>query len=57
MHTSDFRDIMYFFGFGGDIGEYFERYRRQLRNRSDIAAVAGVSDADVSRLRMLYARE
>ena len=55
-HTSDFRDIMYFFGFGGDIVEYFERYRRQLRSRSDIAAVAGVSAADVSRLRAMYAQ-
>ena len=53
-HTSDFRDIMYFFGFGGDIVEYFERYRRQLRSRNDIATVAGVSGADVSRLRALY---
>jgi hypothetical protein len=55
MHTSDFRDIMYFFGFGGDIVEYFERYRRQLRVRDDIAAVAGVSDADIRRLREMYA--
>jgi hypothetical protein len=56
MHTSDFRDIMYFFGFGGDIVEYFERYRRQLHTRTDIGAVAGVSDADVSRLRAMYAK-
>jgi len=54
MHTSDFRDIMYFFGFGGDIVEYFDRYRRQLRARNDIATVAGVSAADISRLRALY---
>jgi len=54
MHTSDFRDIMYFFGFGGDIVEYFDRYRRQLRSRNDIATVAGVSGADISRLRALY---
>jgi hypothetical protein len=54
MHTSDFRDIMYYFGFGGDIVEYFERYRRQLRSRSDIAAVAGVSNADVGRLKAMY---
>ena len=53
-HTSDFRDIMYYFGFGGDIVEYFERYRRQLRSRNDIATVAGVSDSDVSRLRAMY---
>jgi hypothetical protein len=53
-HTSDIRDIMYYFGFGGDIVEFFERYRRQLRSRADIAAVAGVSGADVSRLRSMY---
>lgn len=57
MHTSDFRDIMYFFGFGGDIVEYFERYRRQVRVRNDIASVAGVSEADVSRLRALYTQQ
>ena len=53
-HTSDFRDIMYFFGYGGDIVEYFQRYRRELRLRDDIAAVAGLSEADVSRLRAMY---
>jgi hypothetical protein len=49
-HTSDFRDIMYFFGFGGDIAEYFNRYRIQLRDRSDIAHVSGLSAADARRL-------
>ena len=34
-HTRDFRDIMYFFGFGGDIVEYFDRYRRQLHARAE----------------------
>ena len=56
-HTSDFRDIMYYFGFGGDIVEYFERYRRQLRSRNDIVTVAGASDADVRRLREMYAAQ
>jgi len=55
-HTGKFEDIMYSFGFGGDIVEYFERYRRQLRSRSDIAAVAGVSNADVGRLKAMYAQ-
>jgi hypothetical protein len=54
-HTSDFRDIMYYFGFGGDIVEYFERYRRQLRSTKDIAGLAGVSEGDVRRLRAMYA--
>ena len=53
-HTAAFDDIMYFFGYGGDIVEYFGRYRRQLRSRGDIARVAGLSDADIKRLRSLY---
>jgi len=53
-HTSDFRDIMYFFGYGGDIVEYFSRYRRQLRSRASIASVSGLSDGDVRRLKALY---
>ena len=53
-HTSDFRDIMYFFGYGGDVVEYFQRYRNGLLFRRDIAAVAGLSEADVSRLRAMY---
>ena len=53
-HTDDFRDIMYFFGFGGDIVEYFSRYRRQLKSRADIPAVSALSNADVARLRALH---
>ena len=53
-HTASFADIMYFFGYGGDIVEYFTRYRRQLRSRADIARVSGLSDADIKRLRALY---
>jgi len=53
-HTNDFRDIMYFFGYGGDIVEYFSRYRRQLNSRSDISSASGLSDADVARLRLLH---
>ena len=49
-HTADFRDIMYFFGFGGDIVDYFNRYRIQLRSRTDIAHVSGLSTADARRL-------
>jgi hypothetical protein len=54
-HTRDFRDIMYFFGYGGNIVEYFERYRAQIRSRKDIAAVSGLSDSDVNRLKQSYA--
>ena len=53
-HTSDYRDIMYFFGYGGDIVGYFGRYRQQLRSRDDIAHVSGLSAGDVGRLRALY---
>lgn len=53
-HTASFDDIMYFFGYGGDIVEYFSRYRRQIRTRADIQQVSGLSDADVARLQTLY---
>ena len=54
-HTDDFRDIMYFFGYGGDVSEYFGRYRARLRSRNDIAATSGLSVGDVSRLKAIYA--
>lgn len=56
-HTSDFADIMYYFGYGGDVAEYFGRYRKQLRSRNDIASVSGLSDADVKRIKALYHHE
>lgn len=49
-HTADFPDIMYYFGYGGDIPEYFERYRRKLQTRSDIARNSGLSGQDETRL-------
>ena len=45
---------MYFFGYGGDIPKYFDRYRVQLRSRSDIAKVSGLSPGDVANLKALY---
>ena len=53
-HTADHADIMYFFGFGGDIPAFFARYRDQLSSRRDIASVSGLSEGDLSRLRALY---
>jgi hypothetical protein len=53
-HTRDFRDIMYFLGYGGNIVEYFSRYRAQVHSRNGIAKVSGLSDADVSHIRSLY---
>ena len=54
-HSDRFADIMYFFGFGGDIPEFFGRYRRQLHERGDIATTPGISAGDLGQLRALYA--
>ena len=56
-HTRDFRDIMYFFGYGGDVAQYFGRYRAQIHTRKDIAGVSGLSEADVARIKSIYAQE
>ncbi len=53
-HTADFADVMYFFGFGGDISRFFGRYRDQLHSRDDIANVAGLSAGDLKQLGVLY---
>jgi hypothetical protein len=45
-HTRAFADIMYSFQYGGDIEEYFGRYRRKLMTREDIRKNAGMSPAD-----------
>ena len=37
---------MYYFGYGGDINEYFGRYRRKLTVREDIRKNSGLSPAD-----------
>jgi hypothetical protein len=53
-HTADERDIMYSFGYGGDIVEYFARYRRKLKTRVDMRTAAAVSESDLARLRTLH---
>jgi predicted Zn-dependent protease len=53
-HTADFADIMYFFGYGGDVPAFFGRYRTQLTKREDIARVSGLSQGDIARLHTLY---
>jgi len=53
-HTAAFADIMYSFSYGGDIPEYFGRYRRLLASRTDIRKHAGMSEADRQRLLALY---
>lgn len=55
-HTAEFEDIMYFFGFGGDIGEFFDRYRRRLKVRDDIRAASALSAGDLAQLAALYRR-
>jgi hypothetical protein len=55
-HTANFADVMYFFGFGGDIPGFFQRYRVQLRERHDIAHVSGLSTGDLAQLGTLYPR-
>lgn len=55
-HTCEYDDIMYSFGCGGDVLEYFQRYRSKLRNRSDIAARSGLSPHDRELLRRLLTR-
>jgi hypothetical protein len=54
-HTANFADIMYSFGFGGDIPAFFGRYRTQLKTRADIATVTGLSQGDATTVRALYA--
>ncbi len=53
-HTAEYRDIMYFFGYGGDIPGFFMRYRKQLQSRADIAKTSSLSVDDVMRVRALY---
>ncbi len=55
-HTAAFADIMYSFGYGGDIVAYFERYRQLLKKRADMPAHSGISDADRMAIRAAVAR-
>jgi hypothetical protein len=53
-HTAAFADIMYNFQYGGDIAEYFGRYRRQLSLRDDIRKHSGMSADDRRHLLEIY---
>jgi predicted Zn-dependent protease len=53
-HTAAYADIMFFFGYGGDIPGFFGRYRTLLKSRADIQNVSGLSADDVRRVRALY---
>jgi hypothetical protein len=54
-HTADFGDIMYSFQYGGDVLEYFNRYRRTLEARSGIRTHSGISEAERKRVAGIYA--
>jgi len=53
-HTANFADIMYSFQYGGDIREYFARYRRRLSSRESIRRNPGMSKGDRRRLAERY---
>lgn len=56
LHTAVFDDIMYSFQYGGDIPEYFGRYRRRLQSREDIRKNSGMSEADRKHLLTALSR-
>ena len=56
-HTDRFEDVMYYFGFGGDIPAFFGRYRNRLEQRSDIAGQSGLSSGDIDQLLTAYAAD
>src|SRR5215471_13459324 len=53
-HTRKFDDIMYYFGYGGNIVDYFMRYRNKLQSRADIAKYSGLSPSDIEALHSVY---
>ena len=53
-HTANFADIMYSFQYGGNIPEYYGRYRRLLASRADIRKHPGLSAGDRRRLAELF---
>ena len=55
-HTGKFEDIMYSFGFGGDIVEYFERYRRKIATRKDIRGESAISTYDRERVLARFSK-
>jgi len=50
-HTRVFEDIMYSFQYGGDLEEYFQRYRRKLTRREDIRKHSGIAAGDLRQLK------
>lgn len=56
-HTRSFADIMYSFEYGGNILEYFGRYRRKLSTRADIRQHSGLSPEDERRLLTIWTKQ
>jgi hypothetical protein len=56
-HTRNFNDIMYSFEYGGNILEYFGRYRRRLKTVEDIQIASGLSPDDEKRVFNLYSAQ
>ena len=54
-HTRAFPDIMYSFQYGGDIVDYFMRFRRGLAVVEDVRTTSPFSPADREVFRSLYA--
>jgi hypothetical protein len=54
VHTADYDDVMYAFGYGGNIPRFFGRYRDKLEVRDDIRSESGLSNGDLAQLRALY---
>lgn len=50
-HTAEYADIMYTFQKGGDIPEYFQRFRRTLHSRADLAQASALSEGDKAQIR------
>jgi len=53
-HTAEFADVMYFFGYGGDVPAFFGRYRARLESRDDISRRSGLSAGDIVQLLAIY---
>lgn len=56
-HTHAYADIMYSFEYGGNVADYFARYRKKLRERGDIRDNSGLSPDDTRHVQAIYKRE
>ncbi len=52
-HTREFADIMYSFQYGGDLAEYFQRYRRKLASRGDFPKHSAITEGDLRQLNAI----